>query len=93
MYKVDPPETRTCQNCINWERIKRNPMTIPQSKMGVHAGLCSCPKFIYTGCGDNMDDDGFGYEDMEGYDAEFQTGPGFGCIHFVSRNLDLEAPF
>ena len=46
---------------------------------------CSNNKFVYTGEGASMDNDGLGYWDCESYSASFETGENFGCIHFKKR--------
>lgn len=45
---------------------------------------CGCPKTIYLNRGE-MQIDGLGYMDSEGYRAALQVGMDFGCIHYEAR--------
>jgi hypothetical protein len=64
-----------CKNCKYWETSLLN------SK---GAGDCCNEKFVYTG-EKKTPKDGLGYWDNEGYDAGFETGEDFGCIHWEER--------
>lgn len=44
---------------------------------------CTCPKFVYSGDSDGLDEDGLQYWDYEIYSAGFRVGPKFGCIHWM----------
>ena len=50
-----------------------------------YQGDCSNPNFIYTGDGEEVTINGLGYWDYESYDAGFNVGEEFGCIHFKEK--------
>lgn len=68
-----------CQTCRFWQRH--------DYRAGLLFGSCSCPKFIYpyengrSGV-ENPPNDALIYEDGECDRAGFETGEGFGCIHW-----------
>lgn len=67
---------KTCDKCAHWtpsDSIKRP-----------NEGTCSSDKFAYIG-EDTIEPDELGYSDYEGYSANFNTGPKFGCIHWQKR--------
>lgn len=66
--------TKTCNNCIHWT---------PNNDR--KAGICNSQHFEYTGQGGETPTMGLSYSDGEGYSANFETGPEFGCIHFEKR--------
>lgn len=67
----------TCKNCKYFILKKRNP----------HRGDCRNTKFEYVGLSwkDNTRTDTLHYWDCESYDADFDVGIDFGCIHFEER--------
>lgn len=73
---------KTCETCIFWKRYTE------ESDIryhGEHKGGCSCGHFVYTGDGTQCPIDGVGFWDYESYDASFETGRDFGCIHWVDK--------
>ena len=71
-----------CRDCKYWDR----------SSTEIRRGFHDCrlsDKFIYVGDTDaNLvaaGDDSLIYRDCEGYAADIQTGPNFGCVHFERR--------
>jgi hypothetical protein len=64
---------KTCKNCEYWHTYKNE-----------HTGKCRNDKFVYIGGFDDIETpiDGLGYSDCESYNASFETGEQFGCIHF-----------
>lgn len=73
-------ETRkTCDRCAFWQGYED-----PYSEE-MHLGRCSCPKVVYTGDGRRIGKDELAYWDYEGYNAGFNVGPKFGCIHWEPR--------
>ena len=72
-YDYDGWKPRTCQNCVNWERINDKSVF----------GECNCDNFVYTGKIDPpVKNDILTYWDCECYSAGFETGENFGCVHF-----------
>ena len=69
-----------CSTCKYWSG-KRDLFTLELTGKGT----CSCPKFVYNPYGDEMKDDELHYSDYEGYNATFETGKNFGCIHHSVR--------
>lgn len=51
-------------------------------------GKCNCKKFVYDGFSNDPDyniTDQLIYGDYESYNAFFEVGDDFGCIHFKKR--------
>jgi hypothetical protein len=72
---------KVCKNCIHWG--KNEPYRNGKPRFG---GECDSEKFVYDGMdtyyNKEPDEDMLQYGDFEGYSADFDTGPEFGCIHF-----------
>lgn len=66
-----------CKNCIYFKRHTSN-------YKNKHYGECSCNKFEYgsTYSKDEKETDKLFYSDHDDYDADFEVGEYFGCIHF-----------
>ena len=76
-----------CKDCNFWEANKRtnDHKWIPEGRELL--GECSSKKFIYGAEGERpFPDDSLVYDDFESYDAGFETGRNFGCIHFKARS-------
>jgi hypothetical protein len=72
-----------CKNCTHWKKNLDNP-----DRFDKWGGGCESEKFTYEGTGGlerPRTDDMLVYGDYEGYSADFDTGPEFGCIHFERR--------
>lgn len=84
-----------CKDCMYWERIivqnrRREPWEKffhKEADSFKSSGNCSNDKFVYTDGTDKSVPpiDGLGYWDHDGYDAGFETGENFGCIHFKGK--------
>jgi hypothetical protein len=70
--------TKICKNC---EYFKYSNSVIHPK----YQGECSNPNFIYTGDGEELVINGLGYWDYESYNAGFDVGAEFGCIHFKEK--------
>jgi hypothetical protein len=87
-----------CKDCAFWKPHKKAPrgtywVTWENVNLGHWPkpghGTCLCEKFVDRSWGDDdlppPENDELSYSDSEGYDAMFQTGPMFGCVHFEQR--------
>lgn len=70
-----------CGNCEFWLRYTEQ---FEVKHHGQHAGICESDQFVYNNMG-STPKDGLRYWDYEGYDAGFDTGENFGCVHFKER--------
>lgn len=68
-YAVAGKTEGRCGSCAHWQ----------QSQGNITTGKCNSSKFVEN---ESPDLDGVSYEDYEGYQASFSTGPLFGCIHW-----------
>lgn len=74
---------QTCKNCKYWQEDKG---FMESHKTLSSFGTCQCPKFKYDPPNYNdLAEDEFVYCDMEHYEAYFETGAEFGCIHFEQK--------
>lgn len=69
---------KRCENCLHWGEISdtESPMR-----------PCYCPAFFYDDAERKKAHaaDGLHYWDYESYNAGFETGPHFGCVHWVRK--------
>jgi len=78
-----------CKNCKHYKEIsikEYEEWDVKKEKMVVldkfkSKGTCDSDKFIYYG-DENALDDRLSYFDYENYQASFEVGENFGCIHF-----------
>ncbi len=70
---------KRCKTCKYWVRFTKK---FDVEYHGEHVGKCISNAFVYTGQGDKISIDEFGYWDTESYHADFETGISFGCVHW-----------
>ena len=83
--KKSSKQKNKCKNCKYFERHK-------EEYYCNKYGYCNCTKFVYGTSFIHIDEhyndydktkaDELLYEDYEGYNADFEVGENFGCIHF-----------
>jgi hypothetical protein len=68
-----------CFNCRYWTKVGYFGKDV--------YGQCGCEKFVYNdGTLESLNTDELHYWDIESYNACFETGKDFGCIHWEKRN-------
>jgi hypothetical protein len=82
-------EQKLCKNCKHFKRHK-------DSCQSIKFGHCVCSKFVYGSAYEQTkkEDNDFSdeanellYEDYEGYNADFEVGENFGCIHWEAKEM------
>lgn len=80
--------TGTCKDCKGWIRHTVHRLGRPLDRY-TSFGTCTSLKFVDVSNLDSDDKwppkDGVAYSDNESYEAWFETGEDFGCIHFEER--------
>jgi hypothetical protein len=79
-------EDKICKNCKYYKPFKIN----KNSEYYTNRGDCKCKKYLYDGWGIEKNKeykslDTLRYWDYECYQAGFNVGENFGCIHFVKK--------
>ena len=78
-----PPQVR-CITCKHWTKYTDK---YDVERFATHSGECRNDKFVYNDStldnGVETPKDGLMYWDGEGYQAYFNTGEDFGCIHWT----------
>lgn len=73
---------KTCENCLHFSVFKKE-FELERLPGG---GNCDSEKFVdYSDEEAQPPQDGLGYRDFEGFQANFKVGPKFGCIHFEPK--------
>lgn len=71
-----------CKTCKHWQRYSSD---FDLNYHGKHAGTCNSDKFVYDSV-TQPPQDGLRYWDTKDYNASFNTGEDFGCVHWTAAS-------